>query len=350
MIHRLDTARAAAPDPDTGLRHPGRRGTQPAGAPRQYADIGSRPPLRPDARRQAAPQRSTRIKRAGEPYAFAAPGTIVIAALMVVPVLIVIGYSLFDNVITEPDPSFVGLKNFIQLFATGDFPRAMANTAIFTATSVVCHMIIGVAFATMLNSKLLPGWVTAIFRVVFILPWLFTAAVVAVLWRLMLDPHGVINYLLEQLHLISSAVPWFSTPSTAMVSIVVMNIWAGYPFFMISLLAGLQGIPTSLVEAARVDGASGIHTFFNVVIPQLRPILISMSMLDILWTSQQFALIWLTTGGGPLNVTEMISTFTYKAAFSDYEFSQASAAAVVLIGFSLIIAIVYVRSQRRAEA
>lgn len=119
---------------------------------------------------------------------------------------------------------------------------------------------------------------------------------------------------------------------------------------MISLLAGLQGIPTSLVEAARVDGASGIRTFFNVVIPQLRPILISMSMLDILWTSQQFALIWLTTGGGPLNVTEMVSTFTYKAAFSDYEFSQASAAAVVLIAFSLIIAVIYVRSQRRAES
>lgn len=308
----------------------------------------------PEHRGSAQPKRphrsgNGRWKTLLTPYLFAAPGTIVIAALMVVPVLIVIGYSLFNNVITEPSPSFVGLKNFIDLFASGDFPRAMANTAVFTFSSVICHMIIGTGFAMMLNSKLLPRWTMSIFRVIFILPWLFTAAVVAVLWRLILDPHGVINFLLEQLHFISSAVPWFSTPSTAMVSIVVMNIWSGYPFFMISLLAGLQGIPDSLVEASRVDGATGVHTFTNVILPQLRPILLSMSMLDILWTSQQFALIWLTTGGGPLNVTEVVSTFTYKAAFSDYEFSQASAAAVVLIAFSVIIALIYVRSQRRVD-
>lgn len=306
----------------------------------------------PDGGHRGAPGRSGsgRLGRAAVPYAFAAPGTIVITGLMVVPVLIVIGYSLFDNVITEPSPTFTGLANFAHLFSSGDFPRALANTAIFTVASVLSHLVIGVGFAMMLNSKLLPSWLTAVFRVLFILPWLFTAAVVAVVWRLMLDPHGVINFVLQQLHLISSEVPWFSTPTTAMASIVVMNIWAGYPFFMISLLAGLQGIPDSLVEAARMDGATGVRTFFNVVVPQLRPILISMSMLDILWTSQQFALIWLTTGGGPLNLTEVVSTFTYKAAFSDYEFSQASAAAVVLIAFSLIIAVVYLRAQRRADA
>lgn len=129
-----------------------------------------------------------------------------------------------------------------------------------------------------------------------------------------------------------------------------MNIWAGYPFFMISLLAGLQGVPAELYEAARVDGASAVQQFWNVTIPQLRPIIVSMAMLDVLWTTQQFALIWLTTGGGPISVTEMLSTFTYKLAFTGFDFSAASASAVVVLVFSLIIAVFYVRSQRRSES
>lgn len=293
-------------------------------------------------------RRRLRLRTLG-PYGFVGPAGILIIVLMVVPILIVVGYSLLNNVITEPSPHFVGLGNYIALFTDPDFLNAIGNTAVFTVTSVIAHLIIGVTFAMLLNSKLLPGWARSIFRVIFILPWLFTAAIIAILWRLLLDPHGVINFLLEQVHVIQSGVPWFGSPGTAMLAVVVMNIWSGYPFFMLSLLAGLQGIPQELYEAARVDGANGVQAFFNVTIPQLRPIIIAMAMLDLLWTTQQFALIWLTTGGGPINVTEMLSTFTYKAAFSNYEFSTASAAAVVLLLFSLIVAFFYVRAQRRAD-
>lgn len=297
-----------------------------------------------------APRRRRRFRASAlGPYGFVGPAALLIIVLMVAPIVIVIGYSLLNNVITEPDPHFVGLDNYIALFTDGDFLTAIGNTAVFTVTSVVAHMVIGITFAMLLNSKLLAGWARSILRVVFILPWLFTAAIIAILWRLLLDPHGVINFLLEQLHVIQTGVPWFGSPGTAMLAVVVMNIWSGYPFFMLSLLAGLQGIQAELYEAARVDGASGVQSFFNVTIPQLRPIIIAMAMLDLLWTTQQFALIWLTTGGGPINVTEMLSTFTYKAAFSNYEFSTASAAAVVLLAFSLVVAFFYVRAQRRAD-
>jgi multiple sugar transport system permease protein len=115
---------------------------------------------------------------------------------------------------------------------------------------------------------------------------------------------------------------------------------------MISLLAGLQGISSELYEAASVDGASAFQQFRSVTIPQLRPVLISMAVLDLIWTSQQFALIWLTTGGGPLNVTEMVSTYTYKQAFSSYEFATASAAAVIVLLITMVLAFFYVRQQR----
>jgi multiple sugar transport system permease protein len=141
-------------------------------------------------------------------------------------------------------------------------------------------------------------------------------------------------------------VNWLSSPNTALWALTFINVWSGYPFFMISLLAGLQGISADLYEAASVDGANAFQQFRNVTIPQLTPVLISMAVLDLIWTSQQFALIWMTTGGGPLNVTEMLSTYTYKQAFSSYEFSLASASAVIVLLLTMVLAFFYVRLQR----
>ena len=280
------------------------------------------------------------------PYGFVAPTAALLLVLMVVPIVLVIGYSVFHGVITTTDASFVGGANYLTLFADPDFWNAALNTLVFTAASVAAHLLIGLGFSMMLNSRLLGRVPIAIFRVIYILPWLFTAAIIAVLWRLLLDPQGIVNYLLQAVHVIGSPIAWFGDPGTALFAVVFMNIWAGYPFFMISLLAGLQGVPTELYEAARVDGASPAQQFAHVTLPHLRPIIISMAMLDVLWTTQQFALIWLTTGGGPISVTEMLSTYTYKLAFTGFDFSSASASAVIVLAFSLIIAVFYVRSQR----
>lgn len=118
---------------------------------------------------------------------------------------------------------------------------------------------------------------------------------------------------------------------------------------MVSLLAGLQGIPGDLYEAATVDGAGWFSRFFHVTLPQLKPIIISMLLLDFIWTTQQFALIWMTTGGGPIVATEMLSTYTYKLAFTKYEFSLASASAVIILLLSMILAFFYVRHQRSRD-
>jgi len=289
---------------------------------------------------------SSRLARKATPYGFVAPTAILLVALMVVPIVLVVGYSVVTGAITTTDASFTGLSNYVSLFTNPDFWNAARNTLVFTVASVVAHLVIGLGFSMMLNSRLLGSVPTAIFRVIYILPWLFTAAIIAVLWRLLLDPQGIVNYILQAVHLTGSPIAWFGDPGTALFAVVFMNIWSGYPFFMISLLAGLQGVPADLYEAARVDGASPLQQFLNVTLPQLRPIIISMAMLDVLWTTQQFALIWLTTGGGPISVTEMLSTFTYKLAFTSFDFSMASASAVIVLIFSLIVAIFYVRSQR----
>ena len=208
------------------------------------------------------------------------------------------------------------------------------------------HMVIGLLFAMLLNSRLFSTATKSFFRVIYILPWVFTAAIIAILWRLLLNPNGIINYFLTQAGIIHTKVEWLGSRDTALYALTFINIWSGYPFYMISLLAGLQGISQDLYEAAEVDGANAYHQFISITIPQLKPIILSMAMLDCIWTMQQFPLVWMTTGGGPIHATEMLSTYTYKLAFSKYEFSLASASAVIILIFSMVLASVYVRRQK----
>ena len=289
------------------------------------------------------------IKRKLEPYGFISPTVLLLLLLMVIPVFLVIRYSFMDNVIVNQNPLFVGLENYRTMITDERFIIAVKNTAFFTIVSVIAHLIIGLSFATLLNSELLSKTTRTIYRMIYILPWLFTVAIIAILWRMILNPLGVLNYIIMSLGISQNQTEWLSSESTALLAVTFINIWAGYPFYMISLLAGLQGIPKDLHEAALVDGATGFQKFWNVTLPHLKPLIISMFILDLIWTSQQFALIWMTTGGGPLSATEMLGTYTYKLAFSQYEFSQASTSAVFLFLISMGLALVYNRTQKARE-
>ncbi len=289
------------------------------------------------------------LAKALVPFGYLSPTVVLLTVLMVIPIVMVVGYSLMDNVIMKKNPQFVGFKHYSDILTSDSFWTAATNTLFFTGVSVVAHLVLGLAFAMMLNSELLGHRVKAIFRTIYVLPWLFTVAIIAVLWRLLLEPNGVINYLLTASQLAGSQIEWLGSPDTALFAVTFINIWSGYPFYMTSLLAGLQGIPGEYYEAAQVDGASAWQRFTRITLPQLKPIIISMALLDFIWTTQQFALIWMTTGGGPLGTTEMLSTFTYKLAFTKYQFGTASAAAVIVLVISMVLAFFYVRAQKARD-
>ena len=290
-----------------------------------------------------------RRKRKLLPYAYLSPTLGLLAALTIVPIVTVFLYSLVDNVIvTQNPPTFVGLDNYVDVLTDRKFKGALGNTLYFAIASVVVHFIIGLAFALLLNSRLIGANAKAIFRVVYILPWVFTASIIAILWRLLLNPHGVINFVLLELGLIPELMEWLSDRDLALNAVTFINIWSGYPFYMVSFLAGLQGIPDDLYEAGRVDGASFWQLFRFITLPQLKPIIVSLALLDFIWTIHQFTLIWMTTGGGPMRSTEVLSTFTYKAAFSSHEFSIASTLAMIILALCTFVAIFYVRNQQMA--
>ena len=298
--------------------------------------------------RPSAPRRRRLLDHLAS-YAYMSPTLVVMTVMMAVPVVLVFGYSFLSNVVTEKNPVFVGIDNYVTLLTDPIFLVAAGNTVAFTITSVFFHLTLGLAFALMLNTTLMPRLVASIFRTIYILPWVFTASIVVILWQLMLNPNGVVNYILESVHLIDSKVEWLSNRDLALGTVVFINIWAGYPFFMISLLAGLQGISPDLYEAAKVDGAGAVSRLLHITLPQLKPIIIAMAMLDFIWNMQQFSIVWLATGGGPVNATETIATYTYKLAFSKYEFALSSTSGVILFVISMVVALVYVRHQKARD-
>ena len=287
-----------------------------------------------------------RLRRRLVPWMYVTPVTVLFVLLMLFPMLTVLRYSLMDGAIVKKEPIFVGLTNYLTIFSDAIFWQSVAQTLYFTLMSVVFHLLIGLGFAQLLNSDRVDPALRGVLRVLFILPWLYTAVIIAIIWRLLLDPNGVVNSVLMSLHLIDFKVEWFSSTKTALQAVTFANIWAGYPLYMVSLLAALQGISKELYEAASIDGAKGWHMFVHITLPQLKPVIISIALLDFIWTMQVFPLIWMTTGGGPIHATEMLSTYTYKLAFSSYQFSMASASAVIILVISMSVTALYIKHQK----
>ena len=286
-----------------------------------------------------------KLKKTLTPYGYLSPTLILMMILLVVPIFMVIRYSLYNNVIAEKHPVFVGLANYKTVLSSKDFWNAIKHTMYFVIVSIIAHMIIGMVFALILNTSYLSTRTKGIFRAVYALPWMFTASVIAITWRMILDPNGVLNYLIQLFHISDSQITFLASRDIALRSVTLINIWSGYPFYMISILAGLQGISMDLYEASALDGANAVQTFFRITIPQPKPILISLIMLDFVWTLQQFALIWMTTGGGPVNATETVSTWIYKQGFTKFQYSMASTGAVILLILCTVVGIFYVRHQ-----
>ncbi|NEJ18608.1 ABC transporter permease subunit [Rhizobium leguminosarum] len=299
----------------------------------------------------AKPRRKARLRystlRKLVPYFYVSPATLLLVLLMLFPMVMVFKYSLMDGAIMKKDAAFAGVQNYLTIFENPVFWQSVVQTLYFTIMSVVFHFIIGLAFALLLNTNRVDPLIRSILRVLFILPWLFTAVIIAIIWRLLLDPNGVVNSVLMALHIINLKVEWFSSTRTAIHALTFANIWAGYPLYMVSLLAGLQGISKELYEAAGIDGANELQKFWYITIPQLMPIIISIALLDFIWTMQVFPLVWMTTGGGPIYSTEVLSTFTYKLAFSQYEFSLASASAMIILIISMSVTYFYIKHQQR---
>lgn len=283
--------------------------------------------------------------RSFTPYLYLLPVIALFAILLLYPMVEIIHYSLLDKAITSKNPAFTGLENYKYVLTDDTFWTALSNSLIFTIVSVVAHICLGMAFALIINSENINVTIRNIFRALFILPWTLTVTIVAILWRLILNSSGVLN----QLFFENSPIDWFGSSSTALAAVIFVNIWCGYPFYMVSFLAGMQGISRDLYEAATIDGAGAFRQFTAITLPQLKPVILSLFTLDFIWTMQQMSLVWMTTGGGPIHSSEVMGTYTYKLAFENMRFSRASASAVIILVICMILCFFYLKLQSQRE-
>lgn len=293
--------------------------------------------------------KKVKIKKQMEPYLYLLPTVFLMIVLLVVPICLIVKYSFQNNAIIVAEPVFVGLENYKKILMDSEFLTAVKTTLIFVAVSVAAHIILGMCFALLLNTKYFTRTTKTIARVIYVLPWVFTASVIAILWKLILQPQGIADYLLSFVNLATKHTEWLSNRDIALPVITFVNIWCGYPFYMISILAGLQGISQDLYESAALDGAGKWRTFIYITIPQLKPVLISIAMLDFVWSLQSFAIIWMMTGGGPVNSTQTLSVYIYKLAFNGSQYGLASAVAVILLAICILVAVFYVKQQKKVR-
>jgi multiple sugar transport system permease protein len=283
-----------------------------------------------------------RFRHEVQAYSFLGPALALLGLLMVYPLFQVTRMSFFE--ISVRKETWVGLTNYLQLAQNPEFWQAFAQTVYFTAGSVLMHLVLGMGLALLLHTKI-NTQIRNLFRGILIIPWLLAPTVAGMIWVLMLSPFGILNGFLTTIGLLdpNATINWLGTPSTSLLSVTAMNIWRAFPFFMVMLLAGLQAIPEELYEAAAIDGTTPLQKFWYVTVPSLQGVILTIVLLDFIWTFRAFDPVYVMTGGGPVNSSQVLATSIYFNAFQKFKFGYASAEAMVMFLVLFAFSVVYVR-------
>jgi multiple sugar transport system permease protein len=243
------------------------------------------------------------------------------------------------------DPSrngFIGLDNYRTLLDSQEYRRVWTTTLVFVVASVAGQFILGFFTAIVLNNRDLKR--TGLFRGLLLVPWIVPTVVTSLLWKWIYNQqYGIFNYVLKKLGVISEFEAWIGDPDLAMFSVVLANVWKGFPFHMIILLAALQTIPSDVIEAATIDGASTFQRFRHIVLPYMRYIIMIDLLISIIWTFQNFTLIWTMTEGGPVDATTTLAINIYRTAFQGFDMGLGAAIGTSWLLALLVFSALFVR-------
>lgn len=236
------------------------------------------------------------------------------------------------------DPTFVGMDNYRLLFEDDAARTAITNTLVFAFWSLVLHVVVALLLALMIQ-RTIPVVLDYLFRTAVFFPVIMSWASVALIWNFILDPNfGYFNYYLELVSIPTES--WLLSPAWAMPAIILVDLWKTIGFTFIIILAGLQGIPAHLYEAARIDGASGWRQFVDITLPMLSPTLFLVAIITFIGAFQIFEPMFIMTGGGPLDSTISIVQLIYETGFRRFEMGYAAAISLVVFAVILVVTLV----------
>lgn len=280
-------------------------------------------------------------------YLLLAPAILLLLVLVGYPFLTAVMMSLQKKLIGQAAAPFIGLDNYIYLLTDRTFWVVVRNVLIFAGASVALKLVIGTSVALALNESM-PA--RGIIRSIMILPWALPSLVSVLIWMWMYsDVGGVFNSVLMGTGVVERPILFLGTPVLAMVSVIVVNVWRGFPFFAITLLAGLQTVSADSYDAAKVDGAGIYARFRHVTLPGLAPVMAVVTLLSTIFTLNDFAIVWLLTRGGPGNATDMLSTLTYKVAIRGLELGKGVAVSVLMLPLLVILIVLLTRFINKRE-
>jgi multiple sugar transport system permease protein len=270
---------------------------------------------------------------------FLLPGLLLVTGFIIVPIALAIQLSMYKLESFLSTPTFTGVANFVSLAQDSRFWNALWNGTVYTVLCIVLQTGLGIALALVLNEQF-PG--RAFVRGAVLVPYILPTVVVALVWRWMLDANlGIVT---SWLRWIGFQPAWTDDPRMAMTLVVIASVWAWTPFVTVSFLAGLQTIPTALYESAEVDGAGTIQQFFRITLPVLKPVLAVIVLLRGIWMFNKFDIVWLLTGGGPLQATEHLPILAYVKTFGLFDVGGGTAVATASFVILAVFIVIYFRA------
>jgi ABC-type sugar transport system permease subunit len=276
-----------------------------------------------------------------------APALGLCALFIFIPAVLALAGSFFTFGITSRVWEPAGLSNYARAFADPVFWTAMRNNLIIVIGSIVLQVGFGTVLAAILDRGL-PRFAT-VFRTIIFAPMVVSAVAVALIWQVILDPNvGALNAIIKAVGLTPPTLGWLGDPAISIWVILMIACWQYTGFMMVLILAGLQGIPKELYEAASLDGARGLTAFRHITLPQVRNVLIVAVLITTIGGFKVFDLIYATTQGGPANATQVLGTYIYLQAFNLGNMGYANAISVILLAIAVLLGWVQLRVSRRA--
>ncbi len=273
-------------------------------------------------------------------YFFIGPALLYILVISIFPLFSTVQTSF--TTLLRGDWVFVGLRNYSKLAQDEWFLVALRNTVFLTAMVTLGHLTIGMVLALLLNEAWFPA-VRNVLRGFMIVPWLFSSAAGCLMWSFLMHPLGFFNWINAVVRPGAQPINFFGDPNIAIWSIILVCIWLGFPFYMISILGGLQSIPPELYEAAKVDGASALQRYLYVTLPLLRPVMISVSTIDVIVTMGHMDTVKLLTEGGPFRTTETVAYYVWKVGLNDGNLGYGAAISTLMLILLVAFAAIYIR-------
>lgn len=288
----------------------------------------------------------TRKKSTFLPYILIAPLMIWIFVTVFIPVVNVFIESLKDTTYVGIEGEFVGGENYISVLTDKEYWTAWVKSIQWLAGCTVLQTVLGFGTALILNGK---GRIRRIAKTWSIIPWIIPTIVVSIMWQWIFNSsYGILNDLLQKMGLISEGINFFGE-SRAMWTLIIINVWHWFPFTAIIIMSGLATIPETLYESAEVDGASAWQRFRYITIPGLSKITFALAVIGTLWCFNIFDIIFITTEGGPLNLTTTVPIYIYREAFRNYRIGRSSAVSIVTAVLLLLLAAVLVKLSKPSE-